>query len=77
MNSEQTGSLNATVLLLLLAAAAVAPYECGGILCSDRGQSCDAFQAILLEDISPRCNKSDIVYTPTRICKQEQRWSSG
>ena len=28
----------------------------GGILCSDRGQSCDAFQAILLEETSPRCN---------------------
>ena len=29
----------------------------GGILCSERGQSCDAFQAIPLEETSPRCNK--------------------
>ena len=28
----------------------------GGILCSERGQSCDAFQAIPLEETSPRCN---------------------
>ena len=58
INNEQTSSLNATVLLLWLAAAAIAPYESGGILCSDRGQSCDAFQAILLEETSPRCNKN-------------------
>ena len=30
----------------------------GGILCSERGQSRDAFQAIPLEETSPRCNKS-------------------
>ena len=29
----------------------------GGILCSERGQSRDAFQAIPLEETSPRCNK--------------------
>ena len=29
----------------------------GGILCSERGQSHDAFQAIPLEETSPRCNK--------------------
>ena len=28
----------------------------GGILCSERGQSRDAFQAIRLEETSPRCN---------------------
>ena len=28
----------------------------GGILCSERGQSRDAFQAIPLEETSPRCN---------------------
>ena len=27
-----------------------------GILCSDRGQSGDAFQAILLKDTCPKCN---------------------
>ena len=32
----------------------------GGILCSERGQSRDVFQAIPLEETSPRCNK--IVY---------------
>ena len=30
----------------------------GGILCSERGQSRDAFHAIRLEETSPRCNKS-------------------
>ena len=29
----------------------------GGILCSERGQSRDAFQAMRLEETSPRCNK--------------------
>ena len=29
----------------------------GGILCSERGQSRDAFQATPLEETSPRCNK--------------------
>ena len=29
----------------------------GGILCSERGQSRDAFQAIQLEETSPRCNQ--------------------
>ena len=29
----------------------------GGILSSERGQSRDAFQAIPLEETSPRCNK--------------------
>ena len=29
----------------------------GVILCSERGQSRDAFQAIPLEETSPRCNK--------------------
>ena len=57
INNEQTGSINATVFLLWLSVAAIAPYESeGGILCSNRGQSCDAFQAILLEETSPRCN---------------------
>ena len=28
----------------------------GDILCSERGQSRDAFQAIPLEETSPRCN---------------------
>ena len=28
----------------------------GGILCSERGQSRDAFKAIRLEETSPRCN---------------------
>ena len=32
----------------------------GGILCSERGQSRDAFQAIPLEETSPRCNKWNI-----------------
>ena len=31
----------------------------GGILCSERGQSRDEFQAIPLEETSPRCNKVD------------------
>ena len=58
INNEQPGSLNAMVLLLWLAAAAIAPYEPEGYtLCSDRGKSYDAFQAILLEETSPRCNK--------------------
>ena len=56
INNEQPGSLNATGLLLCLAAAAIAPMNLGGILCSDRRQSCDAFHAILLEETSPRCN---------------------
>ena len=44
-------------------AAAIAPYESqGGTLCSERGQSRDAFQAIPLEESSPRCNKT--VYQP-------------
>ena len=58
MNNEQPGSLNATVLLLWLAAAAIASYEHEGIYYAlIRGQSCDAFQAILLKETSPRCNK--------------------
>ena len=30
----------------------------GGILCSERGQSRDAFQAIPLKETSPRCNNT-------------------
>ena len=85
INNEQSGSLNATILLLWLKAAVkkmLPPYESEvyytliegnnvmhfknrqsywkelvrGAINSDRGQSCDAFQAILLEETCPRCN---------------------
>ena len=36
--------------------AVIAPCKSKGILCSDRRQSCDAFQTILLEETSSRCN---------------------
>ena len=48
-------------------AAAIAPLESqGGILCSERGQSRDAFKAVPLEETSPRCNK-DKVLTPSQL----------
>ena len=37
INNEQTGSLNATVLFLWLAAAAIAPYESQGVYHALRG----------------------------------------
>ena len=37
----------------------------GGILSSERGQSRDAFQAIRLEETSPRCNKENYGGTRT------------
>ena len=40
-----------------LAAATKSLRGGGGILCSERGQSRDAFQAIPLEETSPRCNR--------------------
>ena len=39
----------------------------GGILCSERGQSRDAFQAIRLEETSPRCNKSRLRSTHSEV----------
>ena len=58
INNEQPGLLNAKNLLLLLTVAAIAPYESEGVhYALIRGQSCYAFQAILLEETCPRCNK--------------------
>ena len=34
----------------------------GGVLCSERGQSRDAFQAISLEETSPRCNNRHYLF---------------
>ena len=40
----------------------------GGILCSERGQSRDAFQAIRLEETSPRCNKYEVsIYYGSKV----------
>ena len=63
INNEQTDSLNATrscCYWLPLGAAAIAPRVSGGILCSERGQSRNAFQAIPLEKTSTRCNKMSL-----------------
>ena len=47
----------------------------GGILCSERGQSRDAFQAIRLEEISPRCNKH--IYCSLLIYIKRHRGTKG
>ena len=60
INNEQTGSLNATRSCSYGSQRRPLPPKSlrgGGILCSERGQSRDAFQAIPLEETSPRCNK--------------------
>ena len=59
INNEQTGSLNATRSCCYGSQRRpLSPKSLGGILSSERGQSRDAFQAIPLEETSPRCNKS-------------------
>ena len=59
---NETACLTPRSCCYVLVAAAIAPYEYqGGILCSERGQSYDAFQATQLEETSPRCNKQILV----------------
>ena len=61
INNEQTGSLNATRSCCYGSQRRPLPLRVsGGILCSERGQSRDAFQAIRLEETSPRCN--NVIY---------------
>ena len=54
INNEQTSSLNMPRGLVAMAHCPL--RVSGGILCSERGQSRDAFQAIPLDETSPRCN---------------------
>ena len=46
-----------------------------GILCSERGQSRDAFQAIRLEETSPRCNKNIYLFLPPRVTSNVYRFA--
>ena len=58
ITTNENGVFNATVLLLSSCSGGHCPLKVsGGILCSERGQSRDAFQATPLEETSPRCNK--------------------
>ena len=58
INNEQTGSLNATRSCCYGSQRRpLPPKSLRGIICSEKGQSRDAFKAIPLEETSPRCNK--------------------
>ena len=58
INNEKPARLMPRDLVAMVRSGGHCPLRVsGGILCSERGQSLDAFQAIPLEETSPRCNK--------------------